>query len=186
MSTTAVDAGWLDWLAEEAGAKVEVDAEGSIVVSPASDAHVFAANQLQRLLLTARPAELLVLLEGPRWTPRGSVGPSYVPDLCILERRALPRPAATFALDPAPLLIVEITSPESRRRDLGEKADAYYAGGALSYWTIELPAVTNVDRPAATIRERGPDRWDTRGPLVGVVETATPLAIRIDLDNLAI
>ena len=31
----------------------------------------------------------------------------------------------------------------------GEKADACYAGGALSYWMIELPALTNVDRPAA-------------------------------------
>ena len=121
MSTTAVDAGWLDWLADEAGAKVEVDAEGSIVVSPASDAHVFAANQLQRQLLTAITGERLVLLEGPRWTPRGAIGPSYVPDLCILERRALPRPANTFNLDPAPLLVVEIVSPESRRRDLGER-----------------------------------------------------------------
>ena len=186
MSTTAVDAGWLDWLADEAGAKVEVDAEGSIVVSPASDAHVFAANQLQRQLLTAITGDRLVLLEGPRWTPRGAIGPSYVPDLCILERRALPRPANTFNLDPAPLLVVEIVSPESRRRDLGEKADAYLAGGALSYWTIELPALTNVTRPEATIRQRDEHRWEARGPIVGLIQTNTPLDLRINLDDLTI
>jgi hypothetical protein len=32
-------------------------------------------------------------VEGPRWTPLGPDRPSYVPDLCVLERRAVHRPA---------------------------------------------------------------------------------------------
>ena len=99
MSTTSIDAAWLDWLAEEAGAKVEVDNEGSVIVSPATDAHVFAASELHQQLLAVRTPELLVLVEGPRWTPLGPDRSSYVPDLCVLERRALPRPAALWSLD---------------------------------------------------------------------------------------
>jgi Uma2 family endonuclease len=186
MSTTVVDAAWLDWLAEEAGAKVEVDAEGSIIVSPASDAHVIAASQLHQQLLDAITPDLLALIEGPRWTPRQSQGTSYVPDLCVIERRALPRPVGLYRLEPPPLIVVEIVSPESRRRDLGEKADAYFAGGALTYWTIEVPELTGVSRPEATIRRRGADGWRTDMPVVGVVQTDTPVDVRINLDELVL
>jgi Uma2 family endonuclease len=185
VSTTSIDAAWLDWLAEEAGAKVEVDNEGSVIVSPATDAHVFAASELHRQLLAVPTPELLVLVEGPRWTPLGPDRPSYVPDLCILERRALPRPASLWSLAPPPLLTVEIVSPDSRRRDLTEKAEAYFAGGASAYWTIELPAPTSVNRPELTVRQRGRDAWDTRGPLTGAVHLNHPIDVRLNLDRLA-
>jgi Uma2 family endonuclease len=125
VSTTAIDAAWVDWLAEEAGANVEVDSEGSVIVSPATDAHVFATSELHQRLLAVRTSELLVLVEGPRWTPLGPDRSSYVPDLCVLERRALRRAAGVGSLDPPPLLVVEVLSPDSRRRALSEKANAY-------------------------------------------------------------
>ena len=51
VSTTSIDATWVDRLAEEAGAKVEVDNQGSVIVSPATDAHAFADSELRRQLL---------------------------------------------------------------------------------------------------------------------------------------
>jgi Uma2 family endonuclease len=183
VSITVIDAAWLDWLAEEAGAKVEIDREGSVIVSPATDAHVFAASDLHQQLLTVRSSDLLVLIEGPRWTPFGPDRPSYVPDLSVLERQALQRPAGLGSLTPPPLLLVEIVSPDSRRRDLTEKADAYFAGGATAYWTIELPALTGVSRPELTIRQRGHDSWETREPLTGPVHLQ-PIDVHLDLDRL--
>ena len=170
--------------AEELGAKVELDAEGSVVVFPASDEHFLAASALYEQLLTGRSAGLVVGTEGPRWTPIGDDHPSYVPDLAVIGRRALRRSRGDYRLDPPPLLVVEILSPESRRRDLGEKADAYFAGGARSYWTVEIPGLAGVDAPAVTLRRRGVDGWDARGPFTGLVEVNDPFEIRIDLSAL--
>jgi Uma2 family endonuclease len=186
VSTTSVDAAWLDWLAEEAGAKVEVDSEGSVIVSPATDAHVIAASELHQQLLAVRTPELLVLVEGPRWSPLGPDRSSYVPDLCVLERRALRRSAGLWSLTPPPLLTVEIVSPDSRRRDLTEKAEAYFTGSASAYWTIELPALAGVNRPELTVRQRGRDAWEIRGPLTGAVHLNHPIDVRLDLDRLAL
>ena len=157
-------------------------------MSPASDAHVFAASQLQRQLVTAIP---VTSSRSSWWRAhgghlRGTGGASYVPDLCVLDRRALPRDAHVTGLEPAPLLLVEIVSPESRRRDLDEKADAYLAGGALAYWTVELPGLTKVARPEATLRVRRSGRWDARGPMVRSFEVVERLALKIKLDDLVL
>ena len=186
MSSVGTSVAWLDRLAEESGAKVELDAEGSVIVSPASDEHVLAASALHEQLLERRPAGIVVLVEGPRWTPIGDDHPSYVPDLTVIERRALRRSRGDYRLDPPPLLVVEILSPESRRRDLGEKADAYFAGGAGSYWTVEIPGLTDVEAPAVTVRRRGIDGWDARGPFTGLFELNSPFEIRIDLSALVV
>ncbi len=190
MSSVGTSVAWLERLAEEAGAKVELDAEGSVVVSPASDEHVVAASALLEQLLLGRPAELMIGVEGPRWTPLGGDHPSYVPDLTMFERRALRwalrRARGDLRLDPPPLLVVEILSPESRRRDLGEKADAYFAGGAAAYWTVEIPGLIAVNEPALIVRRRGPAGWEAQGPLTGVVELDHPFEARIDLATLVV
>jgi Uma2 family endonuclease len=184
MSSVGTSVAWLDRLAEESGAKVELDAEGSVIVSPASDEHFLAASALFEQLLARRPAGLVVGTEGPRWTPIGGDHPSYVPDLTVIDRRALRRPRGDYRLDPPPQLVAEIVSPESRRRDLGEKADAYFAGGAGAYWTVEIPGLADVDAPAVTVRRRGVDGWDARGPFTGLFEVNYPFEIRIDLSAL--
>ena len=163
VGTAVADVAWLDWLADEAGAKVEVDAEGSIVVSPATDKHVLAANALHQQLIASCPAGSVVLMEGLRWAPTGGVQPSYIPDVSVLDRRAVSRPEGVLTLDPPPLVVVEVISPESRRRDLGEKADGYFAGGALTYWTVEVPGLTEVDVVTLTVRVRARRRVDSCG-----------------------
>ncbi len=185
VSTASVDVGWLDWLAEQAQAKVEVDIEGSIIVTPASNPHVVAVAQLLRQVVAVAPPELLVAPEGPRWAPLGGDKPSYVPDLTVVEARAVSLDTEDFALDPPPLLVVEVISPESRRRDLQEKVEAYFVGGAFAYWTVEVPRLSPLDTPELTIRRRGAGGWVTEQPVHGVVDIGAPFAVQLDLSRLA-
>ncbi|MFN0027476.1 MAG: Uma2 family endonuclease [Acidimicrobiales bacterium] len=185
-----IDMAWLDQLADVAGAKVEVDRDGGVCVFPASDGHVVAATRLAVQFATQIPADMEVIVEGPRWSPIGDTGPSYVPDLAVVAKTALARPDRQLALSPPPILVVEILSPSTSRRDLGEKADGYCLGGATVYWTIEIPGLSDVDHPSAVIRERGPDGWVTTGrPRQGQLQfiPGFPFAtlVTIDLDQLA-
>ncbi len=185
-----IDMAWLDRLADVAGAKVEVDRDGGVCVSPASDGHVIAATRLAVQLAAQIPADVEVLVEGPRWSPVGDAGPSYVPDLVVIAKTALARPDREYSLSPPPILVVEILSPCTSRRDLGEKADGYYFGGATVYWTIELPGLADVDRPSVLIRERGPDGWESTGRARQGQPSFLPgfpftTKVMIDLDGLA-
>jgi Uma2 family endonuclease len=186
VSATSVDVAWLDWLAETAGTKVEVDIEGSIIVTPATDEHFVAVTELLRQLGAAAPEGVLVGPQGPRWAPLGGDRPSYVPDVSVVQVRALQRPKGVYSLDPPPLLVVEIVSPESRRRDLNEKAAAYLAGGAQAYWTVELPGLAEVSAPLLTIRRRGIGEWVSEPPASGAIDVDFPFAVRLDLDKLAL
>jgi hypothetical protein len=68
---------------------------------------------------------------------------------------------------------VEVLSPATRRRDLGEKEADYYLGGASMYWTIELPGLADVEVPQARLRTRGLDGWEVSGAVTtGTVRVA--------------
>ena len=191
MSVIVIDVGWLEHLAAVAGAKVEVDQDGGVAVSPASDQHVIAATRLAIQLAGQLPQDLEVLVEGPRWSPLGALTPSYVPDLAVIARSALDRVDGDYQLDPPPLLIVEILSPATRRRDLGEKLDNYYFGGARIYWTIGVPGLSDANQPQVTIHRRGPDGWESTGPARSGEVTWPPgmmfeTHLAIDFDRLAV
>ena len=185
MSIRTTDVTWLEGLAEQAQAKVEVDMEGNIIVSPATDPHLFAVARLLGPLSGACPKGLVVVAEGPWWTPLSSDEPSYVPDLGVLDEAMFSSRRSDLRLEVPPLLVVEILSPTSRRRDLGEKVEGYYAGGAEAYWTVEVPDLTGVATVELTIRTRGADAWDTSGPLTGVVDIEFPFPVQVDLSTLA-
>jgi Uma2 family endonuclease len=177
----------LDRLSDEFGARVEITEEGLIVVSPAADPHVFAVSQLLGILgPIARRLDLVAVAEGPRWAPVGGTVPLYVPDLAVVARAALRRPPDNTALDPPPLLVVEVSSRSTRRTDRGEKADAYFRGGAQSYWLVDTTEV-GVTVPTLETRERGSDAWTVTGVQTGAVEV--PVAgevVSIDLRDLVI
>lgn len=134
--------GYLGRLAEDSGGKVEIDAEGSIVITPATNRHLVAANRLAQQLLPQVPEGHIVVTEGPNWRPTPDSSAFYVPDVGVVSLDALRHQGNDFRLNPAPLLVVEILSPESRRRDLNEKLDAYMTGGAGEYWIINLDQAT--------------------------------------------
>ena len=155
-------------------------------MAPATDDHLVAAQALHEQVLAHRPPETLVFTEGPRWNPTGAERPSYVPDVSVVDRRALRRARGVYTLSPAPLLVVEVISPESRRRDVGEKADAYFAGGALAYWTVDIPSLTGVPEPEVTLWRRGAAGWERTGPLHGMIAVNDPFDVRIDLHALVL
>jgi Uma2 family endonuclease len=176
----------LEQLHEESGAKVEIDVDGTIIVTPASDEHVVAASDLVLQLGKAAPAGVLVVAEGPIWAPLGRENPSYIPDVSVIEAVSLRSGRDGQGLVPAPLVVVEIISPESRRRDLGEKAEGYWHGGAGTYWTIDLPGLAAVERPTLVIRRRGVEGWEPSDPMTGIVTIEKPFPLLLDLDRLSL
>ena len=180
-----MDVELLDQISDALEWKVELDTEGNYIVSPETNLHFVASSKLLRLLVLAAPSGMLVGREGPVWSPLLSPRPTYIPDLSVVDESALTRLQVEHQLNVPPLLVVEIASPSSRRRDLGEKADAYFNGGAHAYWTVEIPALTGVAQVELTIRTRGNDGWDATGPLSGVVEIDFPFPVTIDLTTLA-
>lgn len=185
MITKTMDVELLEQISEALEWKVELDMEGNFIVSPETNPHFYASQLLQRALMLAAPAGLLVSREGPPWSPRATPRPTYIPDLAVVEERSLARTQSDYGFDMPPPLVVEVVSPSSRRRDLTEKSDSYFAGGAQAYWTVEVPDLTGVARVELTIRTRGADGWDTTGPLTGVVDIDCPFPVQIDLATLA-
>jgi len=188
VSATDIDLARLARLADETGGKIEIDREGVIVVSPPpSTPHVVAANRLARQLGAQLPTELDVLVEGPFWATRGGSRPAYVPDLAVVAVRSLRRPEKDLGLEPPPLLVVEVLSPDSRSRDLGDKLEDYFAGGAEAYWMVAVPGPAPVDRPALEVRTRGRLGWSPPETFIGRCQVALgPDRLELDLDHLVI
>jgi Uma2 family endonuclease len=106
--------------------------DGCVVVTPpATFGHEDVAGSVFAQLWAAAPAELAVL--GSHfgfWYD----DPSYVmPDITV-ARRADCDPDGTRV---APLLVVEVLSPTTRRRDLLGKKSLYAEAGVPSYWIVE-------------------------------------------------
>lgn len=59
------------------------------------------------------------------------------PDLVVVTR---PEQVSARAIEGAPLLVVEILSPSTRRRDRGVKARRYAALGVPHYWVVDPDA----------------------------------------------
>jgi Uma2 family endonuclease len=80
------------------------------------------------------------------------------PDLLYISRERIGRLRPTYLDGPADL-VIEITSPESRLRDRGEKFAEYEAGGVREYWIIDRDA-----RRADFFRLDSEGRYQRFGP----------------------
>ena len=80
------------------------------------------------------------------------------PDLMI--RRPIPR-GASWLDAPTPFLVVEITSPTTKRRDLVQKREFYIAAGVPEYWIVDAEQrCVRVIRPGTPdVIERTVLRW---------------------------
>src|SRR4051812_94641 len=106
--------------------------DGAIVVTPApTPAHQNAVVELTVLLRAAVPPDLKVFV-APLDTvlPTGDV---LEPDVLVVRREVITAKDITGV----PLLAVEILSPSSRRRDVGDKLTAYRDAGVPSYWVVD-------------------------------------------------
>ncbi len=134
----------LDWLRTELGvARLELDPWGSLIVTPANDAHEMAVALLHEQAVRQLGLPPGHVFTGIAWKVAGGSGYLNVPDLAVLA--AGWRRVGDVALDPPPMLVVEVASPSTRRADRGHKLTDYRLGGAGLYVLVDLPATEGDD-----------------------------------------
>jgi Uma2 family endonuclease len=125
---------FLEWCDEDTWAEW-VNGE-VIVLTPASDRHQDLADFLTAILRVYTEARGLgVVRSAPFQMKTGPELPGREPDVLFIATEHLERLKKTFLDGPADL-VIEITSPESRLRDRGEKFAEYELGGVKEYWLI--------------------------------------------------
>jgi Uma2 family endonuclease len=117
------------------GRRYEVVDGHLVVTPPPSQDHQLVASRLQQQLAAVCPPEWEVVQEYP--LPLGSDG--RVPDLAVIRRRALaggtppyPQGLQDFGL------VVEISSPSTRKTDLFAKPGEYAEAGIPLFWRVDL------------------------------------------------
>jgi Uma2 family endonuclease len=106
--------------------------DGAIIMTPApSRAHQRAVTRLLRVLADAAPDDREVFV-APLDTVL-STGDVLEPDLLVTTTEHRDARDVTEI----PLLVVEVLSPSSRRRDVGDKLTAYRDAGVPSYWVVD-------------------------------------------------
>jgi Uma2 family endonuclease len=143
---------------------------GQLFVTPApSDSHETIGARLNRLLDRYVEANGLGLVYHPRAVVRIDEDTEVEPDLMV--RQPQDRPDASWVGAPLPILIVEIASPTTRRRDRLYKRSIYTEAGIPEYWMVDGDERTVcVARPGqADVIARDTLRWAPAGvaqPLV--------------------
>jgi len=134
----------LDWLRTELGVpRIELDPWGSLIVTPANDAHEMAVALLVQQALEQLQLPPGHVFTGVAWRVPGGSGYLNVPDLTVLDGGW--QRVGEEAFDPPPLLVVEVASPSTRRADRGHKLADYRLGGAGVYVLVDLPATDGDD-----------------------------------------
>jgi Uma2 family endonuclease len=142
---------------------------GELFVTPAPrSAHQQVVVVLHRLIAPYVWAQHL----GDVHLPRSVMvfdGSEVEPDLMV--RPAVPMPPPEWSEAPVPLLVVEVLSAITRRRDLGPKRALYLDAGVAEYWIVDAGRrVVRVVRPGeADAVAAGSLTWHPRGassPLV--------------------
>lgn len=112
--------------------------DGVLYVSPKGvPRHQLVATRIARRLLDHTDAHGGVAIVEPDvyYTERDFV----IPDVVVLSAEAWERVGAT-AIDVPPDLVVEVSSPSTRRRDLTVKLELYERQGVPEYWFVDLDA----------------------------------------------
>lgn len=104
------------------------------VTPPPSVQHEDILARLSRILVPFVAANELGEVYHPRSVIRFR-GSEVEPDLMV--RRPHPEPEATWESLPVPLLVVELISPGTRRRDQEQKKAFYREAGVPEYWIVD-------------------------------------------------
>lgn len=126
---------FLEWCDEDTWAEW-VNGE-VIVLSPASERHQDLADFLTAVLRIYGEARGVgIVRSAPFQMKTAPELPGREPDILFIAKEHLKRLKETYLDGPADL-VVEITSPESRLRDRGEKFAEYELGGVKEYWLLD-------------------------------------------------
>jgi len=147
---------------------------GELFVTPApSDNHETVAARLTRLIDRYVEANGLGLVYRPRAVIRIGEDTEVEPDLMVRQPQASRR--ASWVGAPTPILVVEIASPTTRRRDRLYKRNVYAEAGIPEYWMVDSDERTiSVARPGhEDVIARETLAWHPAG-------AALPLTFRVD------
>ena len=118
----------------EDGNKYELLRGDLLATPPPTDPHETIAARITRLLDPFVAAHGLGFVYRPRAVFRYE-GSELEPDLMV--RAAHPQPRSGWDKAPKPILIVEILSPSTRRRDFEMKRAFYVDAGIHEYWIVD-------------------------------------------------
>ena len=111
--------------------------DGTLIVTPAPGLHhQICVTALGVLLGTVVPPELRVLVAP--FDVRLSRLTVLQPDVLVARKSDF----GEDRLEHAPILVVEVLSPSTRRIDLGTKRLAFEAAGVAAYWLVDPHALT--------------------------------------------
>jgi Uma2 family endonuclease len=114
---------------------------GELWVTPApTNRHETILARLHRILDRYVEAQHLGLVYRPRAVFRVGRAVEVEPDLMV--RRPHADPGGSWETAPRPILVVEVVSPSSRRRDYGAKRDLYVEKEIPEYWIVDGDAET--------------------------------------------
>jgi Uma2 family endonuclease len=160
--------------------------EGIMVVSPSpAPRHMAVLFELAKQLEPHLPPDLRILLEidiDLELVPADEPGFSRRPDLVVVEGKAYDRVDRDGGLIRASevLLVVEIVSPGSRRKDYVIKRSEYADAHIPYYWIIDT------DSPLSLLdcHLAEPFGYRDSGEVAGTFVTTAPFPIQIELDRL--
>ncbi len=144
--------------------------DGVLVVSPAPNiGHQRCVTQLVVLLVGAAVAGFEVVV-GP-FEVRFSHETVLIPDLLVARRDEI-TPAR---LETAPVLVVEVRSPSTRRFDEGTKRLVYEAGGVPAYWLVDP------EEPRLTVLHLQDGRYQEHASVAGneAYEATSPFPVTV-------
>ena len=116
------------------GNKYELVRGELYVTPPPSNEHETIIARLSRLLEPYVAANSLGFVYHPRSVVRAD-GSEVEPDLMV--RAAQPPGGRDWDDAPIPILVVEVLSGSTRRRDLNQKREFYLDVGVAQYWIID-------------------------------------------------
>ena len=132
---------------------------GELFVTPAPSVdHETVIARLARVLEPYVAVNGLGLVYRPRAVMRVE-GSEVEPDLMV--RQAPPRKRTAWEDMPLPILVVEVLSPYTRRRDRMQKRKLYMDAGIAEYWMVdpEKESITIVQRGRADVTARDTLIW---------------------------
>lgn len=150
--------------------------DGAVIVTPAPGrAHQTVVLNLAIVLKTAAPADCQVLVAP--FDVRLAPGNALEPDVVMARREDF----TERNLPAAPVLVVEVLSPFTRRIDLTGKLARYRDSGVLHYWTVD-PL-----EPSLIVRELQGGEYVEVGHAIGEdsVQIGRPCDIRLCPADLA-
>ena len=152
------------------GNKYELVRGDLFVTPPPTGAHETILARLAQLLVPFVATNGLGLVYHPRAVMRFESS-EVEPDLMVRQRQ---RSGRDWDDAPTPILVVEVLSGATRRRDLGQKRQLYRDAGVLEYWVIDPEA-----RSVRVARAGAPDVLTTTTLVWAPNGTKTTLMIEL-------